>query len=74
MIEDFEYKTTLNGAVVSVWFDVSWDDGNATPSFTGVFFECQDVTPILSKDNIAELVMEGEKCFWESGLESANFY
>ena len=74
MIEDFEYTTTLNGAVVSVWFDVSWDDGDATPNFKGVFFECQDVTPILSKEQIAELEMEGEKGFWESGWESANGY
>jgi len=74
MIDEFEYTTTLNGAVVSVWFDVSWDEGNAIPSFNGVFYECQDITPVLSKEQIAELEMEGEKGFWESGWESANGY
>lgn len=74
MIDEFEYTTTLNGAVVSVWLNVDWDDGNAIPSFKGVFYECQDVTPILSKEQIAELEMEGEKGFWESGWDSANGY
>ena len=74
-MSDFEYKTTLNGAVVSVWLDVSWDDDdNAVLTFNGVFYECQDVTPILSKEQIAELEMEAEKGFWEFGWESANGY
>jgi hypothetical protein len=74
MIDEFEYKTTLNGAVVSVWLSVDWDDGNAIPHFDAVFYEDQDVTAILSNEQIAELEMEAEKGFWESGWESANGY
>ena len=73
-MSDFEYTTKLNGAEISVWFDVTWDEGNAIPSFHGVFYECQNITPVLSKEQIAELEMEGEKGFWEYGWESANGY
>lgn len=73
-MSDFEYTTTLNGAVVSVWLTVKEDDDGFYPSFHGVFYECQDVTPILTKEQIAELEMEAEKGFWEYGWESANGY
>lgn len=72
MSEQFEYTTTLNGAIVSVWFNVEVDEGTVRPTFDAIFYEGTDVTPILSKEQISELEMEAEKGFWESEWESTN--
>jgi len=72
---EFEYTTTLNGGIVSVWLDLTKDDdGSLIPSFNGVFFECMDITPILSKEQISELEMEAEAAFIDHSWELKNAY
>ena len=73
-MKQFEYTTTLNGGIVSVYLNVTEDDGNFYPSFDSVWFECVNITSILSKEQIADLEMEAEAGFFEAGWESANGY
>ncbi|CAB5223024.1 hypothetical protein UFOVP378_45 [uncultured Caudovirales phage] len=58
---EFEYNTTLNGGVVTVVLNIEEildEDGiDWTTSFQAVYFDCTDVTSILSKEQLNELEM-----------------
>lgn len=64
-MQDFEheYETTLNGGVVTVYVQVTYeqdDDNSWSASFelTGVYFEGVDVTSIIDKNTQNALEME----------------
>lgn len=77
-MKQFEYTTTLNGGIVSVYLNVTEDNDECgthyITEFDSVFFECVNITSILSKEQIAELEIEAEAGFFEAGWESANGY
>lgn len=54
-----EYTTTLNGAIVQVYIDLS------LPAYMerldSVYFDCTDVTPILDQNTLTALSMEAER-------------
>jgi hypothetical protein len=74
----YVYTTTLNGGIITVVLNIhteqNEDGWNTTTSFQAVYFDCTDVTGILSKETINELEMEAEKGFTESAWEQANGY
>lgn len=72
--DNFEYQTTLNGGVVSVWLKVHTDEDGKSATFDKVFYEGVDVTSIVSNDQLMELEMEALKGFAEAGWETANGY
>ena len=61
----YEHKTLLNGSPVDVEINVSFDtdwDGDTYTSFqlVAVYFDGVDVMPILDKQTLIALEMEGE--------------
>lgn len=72
--DNFEYQTTLNGGVVSVWLKVHTDEDGKSATFDKVFYEGADVTRIVSNEQLMELEMEALKGFAEAGWETANGY
>jgi hypothetical protein len=58
---EFEYNTTLNGGVVTVVLNIEEiidEDGQDwITSFEAVYYDCIDVTSILSKEQLNELEM-----------------
>lgn len=77
-MKQFEYTTTLNGGIVSVYLNVTEEnDECGTHCFTefdSIWFDGTNITSILSKEQIAELEIEAEAGFFEAGWESANGY
>jgi hypothetical protein len=63
----FEYSTTLNGGVITVVLNIEEildEDGiDWKTSFQAVYYDCTDVTGILSKEQINELEMEAQAGF-----------
>ena len=56
-----QYTTTLNGAIVDVFLDVSapsWID-----RLVSVQYEGQDITPVLDKNTLTALSMEAEHAY-----------
>jgi hypothetical protein len=73
---EFEYNTTLNGGVITVVLNIEEildEDGiDWTTSFQSVYFDCTDVTGILSKEQINELEMEAQAGFSDYCFELGN--
>jgi hypothetical protein len=73
---EFEYNTTLNGGVVTVVLNIEEifdEDGKDwVTSFQAVYFDCTDVTGILSKEQINELEMEAQAGFSDYCFELGN--
>jgi hypothetical protein len=73
---EFEYSTTLNGGVITVVLNVEEildEDGiDWTTSFKAVYYDCTDVTGILSKEQINELKMEAQAGFSDYCFELGN--
>ena len=73
---EFEYSTTLNGGVITVVLNVEEildEDGiDWATSFQTVYFDCTDVTGILSKEQINELEMEAQAGFSDYCFELGN--
>lgn len=69
-MKQFEYETTLNGGVVSVYLKVTTEDDECGTrelvDLDSVFFDCTNVTAILSKEQLSELEMEAEAAFYGS--------
>lgn len=72
--DNFEYQTTLNGGVVSVWLKVDTDEDGKSATFDKVFYESVDVTGIVSNEQLMDLEIEALKGFAEAGWETANGY
>jgi hypothetical protein len=64
---EFEYDTTLNGGVVTVVLriDESCDEDGVyfIRSLKAVYFDCGDVTSILSEQQLSELEMEADSAW-----------
>jgi hypothetical protein len=73
---EFEYSTTLNGGVITVVLNIEEildEDGiDWTTSFQAVYYDCTDVTGILSKEQINELEMEAQAGFSDYCFELGN--
>ena len=73
---EFEYNTTLNGGVITVVLNIEEifdEDGKDwVTSFQAVYFDCTDVTGILSKEQINELEMEALAGFSDYCFELRN--
>ncbi|CAB4141545.1 hypothetical protein UFOVP415_15 [uncultured Caudovirales phage] len=73
---EFEYNTTLNGGVITVVLNIEEifdEDGKDwVTSFQAVYFDCTDVTGILSKEQINELEMEAQAGFSDYCFELGN--
>lgn len=73
---EFEYNTTLNGGVITVVLNIEEifdEDGKDwVTSFQAVYFDCTDVTGILSKEQINELEMEALAGFSDYCFELGN--
>jgi hypothetical protein len=73
---EFEYNTTLNGGVVTVVLNIEEiidEDGKDwVTSFQAVYFDCTDVTGILSKEQINELEMEAQAGFSDYCFDLSN--
>jgi len=73
---EFEYNTTLNGGVITVvlkieeFFDEDGTDWMT--SLNAVYYDCTDVTGILSKEQINELEMEAQSGFSDYCFELGN--
>jgi hypothetical protein len=73
---EFEYNTTLNGGVITVvlkieeFFDEDGTDWMT--SLSAVYYDCTDVTAILSKEQINELEMEAQSGFSDYCFELGN--
>ena len=76
MTNEFDYKTTLNGGIVTVVLSIEKDhdeDGETTRvSFDSVWFESVDITPILTAEQINALEMEAEAGFSNDIWELSN--
>ncbi len=75
---EFEYHTTLNGGAVTVVLNIERvidEDGeDFHTSFGAVYYDCTDVTAILSKETLNELEMEAEAGFSDYSWELKNGY
>ena len=73
---EFEYNTTLNGGVITVVLNIEEifdEDGKDwVTSFQAVYFDCTDVTGILSKEQINKLEMEALAGFSDYCFELGN--
>ena len=71
MSKQFEYETTLNGGIVSVFLDITEEhdeDGmHVYTNLDSVWYECTDVTGILDQQTLSALEMEAESVFFDSG-------
>jgi hypothetical protein len=66
---EFEYETTLNGGIVTVVLDIEeilTEDGtDHSITLQAVYYDCTDVTGILSEQQLSELEMEAESVLHE---------
>ena len=73
---EFEYKTTLNGGVITVVLNIEEildEDGiDWTTGLSAVYYDCTDVTGILSKEQINELEMEAQAGFSDYCFDLGN--
>jgi hypothetical protein len=73
---EFEYNTTLNGGVITVVLKIEEifdEDGTDwMTSLSAVYYDCTDVTGILSKEQINELEMEAQSGFSDYCFELGN--
>jgi hypothetical protein len=73
---EFEYSTTLNGSVITVVLNIEETiDEDGTDWVTGlsaVYYDCTDVTGILSKEQINELEMEAQAGFSDYCFDLGN--
>jgi hypothetical protein len=73
---EFEYSTTLNGGVVTVYLKIeeeSDEEGKIVmTTLDAVYYDGTDVTGILSKDQITALEMEAEIGFSDYAWEASN--
>ena len=73
---EFEYNTTLNGGVITVVLNIEEifdEDGKDwVTSFQAVYYDCTDITGILSKEQINELEMEAQAGFSDYCFELGN--
>lgn len=70
---EFEYKTTLNGGIVTVVLNIEEvcdEDGiDYFTSLQAVYYDCTDVTGILSKQQQNELEMEAQFVLNETSFD-----
>ncbi len=73
---EFEYNTTLNGGVITVVMNIEEvidEDGtDYVTSLKAVYYDCTDVTGILSKEQLTALEMEAESGMSDYSFEQRN--
>jgi hypothetical protein len=73
---EFEYNTTLNGGIITVVMNIEHDfdeDGESIhTSLDAVYYDCTDVTGILSKEQLTALEMEAEAAMSDYSFEQRN--
>lgn len=73
---EFEYKTTLNGGIITVVMNIEHyfdEDGeNIHTNLDAVYYDCTDVTGILSKEQLTALEMEAEAAMSDYSFEQRN--
>jgi hypothetical protein len=73
---EFEYSTTLNGGVITVVMNIEEiidEDGtDFVTSLDAVYYDCTDVTGILSKEQLIALEMEAQAGMSDYSFEQRN--